>query len=143
MSFNFSGHGESSKSLPFLTHSISGVFGFHFGSFNRNAGSLVARYFNGRPIGPADIVDAALEQHGQFKNRYPDHILLFRMGDYYEVFYEDAELVCKSLGLALTRRNRHSMAPIPMAAIPVHCVESYLRRMIALGHRAAICEQQE
>ena len=66
------------------------------------------------------------------------------MGDFYEMFWEDAKLASKALGVALTSRNKGGRPDeIPMAGVPFHAVESYLRKMIAAGHKVAICEQME
>src|SRR5438105_14173746 len=86
----------------------------------------------------------AMKQYQQFKAQYPNYVLFFRMGDFYEMFWEDAQLAAKVLGVALTSRSRgglDSADAIPMAGVPFHAVDSYLRKMIAAGHRVAICEQ--
>src|SRR5688572_13574527 len=85
----------------------------------------------------------AMRQYQQFKSQYPDYVLFFRMGDFYEMFWEDAKTANKTLGVALTSRNKGAPDEIPMAGVPFHAVESYLRRMIAAGHKVAICEQME
>jgi len=84
----------------------------------------------------------AMRQYQQFKTRYPGYILFFRMGDFYEMFWEDAQIAARVLGLALTSRSKGPEA-IPMAGVPFHAVDGYLRRMIAAGHKVAICEQTE
>ncbi len=81
----------------------------------------------------------AMRQFHSFKERFPDCVLFFRMGDFYEMFYDDAKLASNVLGLTLTQRS----TGIPMAGVPYHSVENYLRRMIAAGHRVAICDQVE
>src|SRR4051812_50090062 len=65
------------------------------------------------------------------------------MGDFYEMFWEDAKTANKTLGVALTSRNKGAADEIPMAGVPFHAVENYLRKMIAAGHKVAICEQME
>ena len=88
----------------------------------------------------------AMRQYQQFKTQYPNYVLFFRMGDFYEMFWDDARLASKVLGVTLTSRSRGGPdAPdaIPMAGVPFHSVDGYLRRMIAAGHRVAICEQAE
>src|SRR5438046_6590850 len=85
----------------------------------------------------------AMRQYRQFKSQYPGYVLFFRMGDFYEMFWEDAQLAAKTLGVALTSRNKGSPDEIPMAGVPFHAVEGYLRKMIAAGHKVAICEQME
>ncbi len=83
-----------------------------------------------------------MRQYRQFKETYPDYILFFRMGDFYEMFYEDAKIASRVLGLALTSRSKGPSA-IPLAGIPYHAAESYLARLIKAGHRVAMCEQVE
>src|SRR5437016_3583799 len=85
----------------------------------------------------------AMRQYQQFKAQYPNYILFFRMGDFYEMFWEDAKTAAKVLGVALTSRNKGAEDEIPMAGVPFHAVESYLRKMIAAGFKVAICEQME
>ena len=89
-----------------------------------------------------DATTPAMRQYRQFKQTYPEYILLFRMGDFYEMFYEDAKLASKVLGLTLTTRSKGPSA-IPLAGIPYHALDSYLAKLIAAGHRVAICEQVE
>jgi len=83
-----------------------------------------------------------MRQYQQFKAQYPGYILFFRMGDFYEMFWEDARTAARTLGLALTARSKGADA-IPMAGVPFHAVDGYLRKMIAAGHKVAICEQME
>lgn len=85
----------------------------------------------------------AMRQYREFKEQYPGYVLFFRMGDFYEMFWEDARLANKTLGVTLTSRNKGAADEIPMAGVPFHAVEGYLRRMIAAGHKVAICEQME
>ncbi|MGH7753344.1 MAG: DNA mismatch repair protein MutS, partial [Gemmatimonadales bacterium] len=84
-----------------------------------------------------------MQQYRDMKARYPDAILFFRMGDFYEMFFEDAQLASRELGLTLTSRNNGGAANVPMAGVPVKAATEYLRRLIAGGHRVAICEQVE
>src|SRR5205823_9081664 len=84
-----------------------------------------------------------MRQYQQFKQQYPGYVLFFRMGDFYEMFWDDARTAATTLGVALTSRNKGAPDEIPMAGVPFHAVESYLRRMIAAGHKVAICEQME
>ena len=81
----------------------------------------------------------AMQQYRRFKEQHPDCVLFFRMGDFYECFYDDAKIAAAALGLTLTQRT----TGIPMAGLPYHSVEGYLRRMIQAGHRVAVCEQME
>src|SRR5271166_5686818 len=88
----------------------------------------------------------AMRQYQQFKSQYPGYVLFFRMGDFYEMFWDDARLAARVLGVALTSRSRgglNAQDAIPMAGVPFHAVDGYLRKMIAAGHRVAICEQVE
>src|SRR6266566_5720178 len=95
------------------------------------------------PTSPAAQLSPAMRQYQQFKSQYPDYVLFFRMGDFYEMFWEDAQLAAKVLGVALTSRSKGGLDEIPMAGVPFHAVEGYLRKMIAAGHKVAICEQTE
>src|SRR5438067_9748230 len=92
---------------------------------------------------PLDLsqLSPAMRQYQQFKAQYPGYVLFFRMGDFYEMFWDDAYAAAKALGIALTSRNKGAPDEIPMAGVPFHAVESYLRKMIAAGHKVAICEQ--
>jgi DNA mismatch repair protein MutS len=87
-----------------------------------------------------------MRQYQQFKAQYPGYVLFFRMGDFYEMFWDDARLAHKVMGVTLTSRSRggpDAEDAIPMAGVPFHAVESYLRKMIAAGYKVAICEQME
>ena len=65
------------------------------------------------------------------------------MGDFYELFFEDASVASRALGIALTKRGKHLGEDIPMCGVPVHAADDYLQRLIAHGHRVAVCEQTE
>jgi DNA mismatch repair protein MutS len=84
-----------------------------------------------------------MQQYREIKARHQDAILFFRMGDFYEMFYEDAEQASRVLGLTLTSRNNGGAAEVPLAGIPVKAAAEYLRRLVGQGHRVAICEQVE
>jgi DNA mismatch repair protein MutS len=84
----------------------------------------------------------AMQQYKRLKAQYPDAILFFRMGDFYEMFYEDARTASKVLGLALTSRSKGEGA-VPMAGVPYHALDTYLAKMIRAGYRVAICDQVE
>ncbi len=84
-----------------------------------------------------------MERYLEVKRENPGTILLFRMGDFYELFYDDAKLAAKVLGLTLTSRDKGSANPVPMAGFPYHALEGYLQKLIRAGHRAAVCEQVE
>jgi DNA mismatch repair protein MutS len=82
-----------------------------------------------------------MQQYLRIKADYPETILLFRMGDFYEVFYEDARRAAHLLDITLTSRGTSAGAPIPMAGIPFHALDGYLVKLIRKGESAAICEQ--
>ena len=84
----------------------------------------------------------AMQQYKRLKAQYPDAILFFRMGDFYEMFYDDARTASKVLGLALTSRSKGEGA-VPMAGVPYHALDTYLAKMIRAGYRVAICDQVE
>ena len=86
----------------------------------------------------------AMEQYMHFKRRHKDAILFFRMGDFYEMFFDDAKEVSKLLGLTLTARNHgKTTGSVPLAGLPHHAMEGYLAKLIQLGRKVAICEQVE
>jgi len=87
-------------------------------------------------------VTPAMKQFHHFKEKYPDAILFFRMGDFYETFYEDAKICSRVLGLALTSRSKGEN-PIPLAGLPYHAVDGYLKKMLQAGYKVAVCEQVE
>jgi DNA mismatch repair protein MutS len=93
--------------------------------------------------GRADAPTPLMLQYREIKARHPDAILFFRMGDFYEMFYEDAEVASRVLGLTLTARNNGGAAEVPLAGIPVKAGPDYLRRLVQHGYRVAICEQVE
>src|SRR3989449_1625064 len=84
-----------------------------------------------------------MQQYREIKAHYPQTIVFFRMGDFYEMFEDDAKLAARELGLTLTSRNNGGAAEVPLAGVPVKAATEYLRRLIGLGHRVAICEQVE
>ncbi len=84
-----------------------------------------------------------IAQYQALKAEHPGSLLFFRMGDFYELFFEDAEAAAPALDIALTRRGQHAGRDIPMCGVPVHSAESYLERLIRAGFKVAICEQME
>ena len=84
-----------------------------------------------------------MAQYLEIKSRNPNTLLFFRMGDFYELFFEDAEIAAQELDITLTKRGQHKGDPIPMAGVPHHSAEPYLARLIRAGHCVAICEQTE
>src|SRR5579864_2014929 len=85
----------------------------------------------------------AMQRYLDVKAQNPGTILLFRIGDFYELFYEDAQTAARVLGLTLTSRDKGSTTPLPTAGFPYHQLDNYLRRLIQAGFRAAVCEQVE
>ena len=84
-----------------------------------------------------------MQQHRAIKQRYPDAILLFRVGDFYETFGEDAILASRVLGITLTKRNNGAAASSELAGFPYHALDSYLHKLVKAGHRVAVCDQLE
>jgi DNA mismatch repair protein MutS len=84
-----------------------------------------------------------MQQYREIKSRHQDAILFFRMGEFYEMFYDDAETASRTLGLTLTSRNNGSAAEVPLAGVPVKAAADYVRRLVQQGFRVAICEQVE
>src|SRR5271154_7239280 len=104
------------------------------------------------PAPPADATPSAdaharvtpmMEQYLEIKAAHPGLLLFYRMGDFYELFFEDAEIASKALGIMLTKRGKHQGLDIPMCGVPVERSDDYLHRLIAGGHRVAVCEQME
>src|SRR5262252_1302937 len=103
---------------------------------------------------PTDFVPASLpgddqritplmEQYAEIKAANPGCLLFYRMGDFYELFFDDAEAASRALGIVLTKRGKHRGQDIPMCGVPVHRADEYLHRLIAQGFRVAVCEQTE
>jgi DNA mismatch repair protein MutS len=84
-----------------------------------------------------------MAQYFEAKSRQPDALIFFRMGDFYEMFFEDAAKAAAAIGIALTHRGTHAGQPIPMAGVPVHAAEAYLAKLIRAGFKVAVCEQME
>src|SRR6202034_4152623 len=82
-----------------------------------------------------------MQQYLRIKAQHPDTLLFYRMGDFYELFYDDARMAAGLLDIALTSRGQSAGSPIPMAGVPVQSVETYLARLVRRGHSVAICEQ--
>ena len=102
------------------------------------------------PTEPADAPEPVaapstpmMGQYLELKSVNPGYLLFYRMGDFYEMFFEDAEIASAALGIVLTKRGKHQGADIPMCGVPVHAAQDYLKKLISLGHRIAICEQVE
>src|SRR4030095_9000930 len=82
-----------------------------------------------------------MQQYLRLKAQYPDVLLFYRMGDFYELFYDDAKRAARLLDITLTARGQSGGTPIPMAGVPFHAVDGYLARLMKLGESVAICEQ--
>lgn len=88
-------------------------------------------------------ISPGMQQYLDIKADYPDAFLLFRMGDFYELFYEDAVNAAQILELSLTSRNKNAENPIPMAGVPHHSADQYIEQLVNLGHKVAVAEQME
>ncbi len=100
--------------------------------------------FSSGPQAPAlDGATPVIAQYLEIKSANADCLLFYRMGDFYELFFEDAEVASRALGIALTKRGKHQGEDIPMCGVPVRAADDYLQRLIAQGHRVAVCEQLE
>lgn len=89
----------------------------------------------------ADDLSPMMRQYYEVKQQYQDNLVFYRLGDFYELFFEDAKIAANILDLTLTRRNHQNGAPIPMAGIPYHAVDSYIARLLKAGYSVVICEQ--
>lgn len=85
----------------------------------------------------------AMRQYLAAKAQHPDALLFFRMGDFYELFFEDAVVASQLLELTLTSRNKNDENPVPMAGVPHHAANGYIQRLVDMGKKVAICEQME
>jgi DNA mismatch repair protein MutS len=92
---------------------------------------------------PVGRLTPMMEQYLDIKAAHPGLLLFYRMGDFYELFFDDAETASKALGIMLTKRGKHLGQDIPMCGVPVERSDDYLHRLIAMGHRVAVCEQME
>lgn len=97
------------------------------------------------PAPPAEVhrVTPMMAQYVEIKAANPDCLLFYRMGDFYELFFTDAEIASRTLGIVLTKRGKHQGEDIAMCGVPVERADDYLQRLIAAGHRVAVCEQIE
>ena len=84
-----------------------------------------------------------MKQHKDIKTKYPDAILLFRVGDFYETFGEDACIASRVLGITLTKRANGAATHIELAGFPYHSLDTYLHKLVKAGYRVAICDQLE
>ena len=131
------GHGEP---LPRLTMAESET---------REGGASVARSApektapSAAPPAAAPAATPMMAQYLEIKSANADSLLFYRMGDFYELFFDDAAVASRALGIALTKRGKHLGEDIPMCGVPVHAADDYLQRLIAQGFRVAVCEQTE
>lgn len=91
----------------------------------------------------ASVATPSMQQYFEIKSRYPEMLLFYRMGDFYELFFDDAKTASAILDIALTKRGKNAGEEIPMCGVPVHAAEMYLQKLIASEHKIAICEQME
>ena len=91
----------------------------------------------------ANDLSPMMQQYFKIKEQYPDTILFFRLGDFYEMFFDDAKLVSRELELTLTGRDCGLSERAPMCGVPFHSYETYLARLVSRGYKVAICEQME
>ena len=82
-----------------------------------------------------------IKQYLSIKEEYPDTILFYRMGDFYEMFFEDAQVASRVLEITLTSRNKKDESPVPMCGVPHRAVSGYIARMIDHGYKVAVCDQ--
>ena len=84
-----------------------------------------------------------IKQYLSIKEQYPDAILFYRMGDFYEMFFEDAQVASRVLEITLTSRNKNDQSPVPMCGVPHRAAQSYIARLIDNGYKVAVCDQIE
>src|SRR5581483_1585790 len=92
---------------------------------------------------PGEPSTPLMRQYHGIKQQVPNTLMMFRLGDFYELFYEDAVLAARELEITLTARNKEKGQPIPMCGVPYHSAENYIARLIQKGYRVAICDQME
>src|SRR5690348_15019510 len=98
---------------------------------------------NERVTPGAESATPSMAQFLEIKAAHPEYLLFYRMGDFYELFFEDAACAAEALDIALTKRGKHQGGDIPMCGVPVHAAEQYLEKLIRKGFRVAVCEQME
>src|SRR5690606_31042139 len=92
---------------------------------------------------PSPALTPVMAQYFEIKAVNPGYLLIYRMGAFYELFFEDAEFASAALGIVLTKRGKHLGQDIQMCGVPIHAANDYLNKLVKLGHRVAICEQME
>src|SRR5690606_4843783 len=141
----FAGHRIESLCAPSL--SACEMFGLHanLALFSAPA-SRATSTSNYTSLMPKDTQDLSkhtpmMQQYWRLKREHPDQLMFYRMGDFYELFYEDAKKAAKLLDITLTARGQSGGNAVPMAGIPFHSAEGYLSRLVKLGESVVICEQ--
>ena len=84
-----------------------------------------------------------IQQYLSIKEKYPDTLLFYRMGDFYEMFFEDAQTASRVLEITLTSRNKNDPSPVPMCGVPYRAAQTYIARLVDNGYKVAICDQIE
>ena len=120
----------------------------HFPAPLRPPGSRIVSVSPNRPrrpasLPPSDKLTPMFRQWRQAKREHPDALLLFRMGDFYELFFEDAQIAAPILEIALTARGKGTACEAPMCGVPHHAARAYIAKLVERGHRVAVCEQME
>ncbi|MGH9394657.1 MAG: DNA mismatch repair protein MutS, partial [Terriglobales bacterium] len=95
------------------------------------------------PLAAIEAQTPLMRQYQAAKRQHPEALLLFRLGDFYELFYQDAVTAAAALQITLTARNKEKGEPIPMCGVPYHAAEGYIAKLIAQGHKVALCDQME
>ncbi|MEM1138383.1 MAG: DNA mismatch repair protein MutS, partial [Pseudomonadota bacterium] len=95
------------------------------------------------PATRAPSVTPMMAQFLEIKEAHKDYLLFYRMGDFYELFFDDAVVAARALDITLTKRGKHLGQDIPMCGVPIHAAEAYLEQLIKRGHKVAVCEQTE
>src|SRR6266550_95799 len=95
------------------------------------------------PLADPTSATPSMAQFLEIKAAHPEYLLFYRMGDFYELFFDDAAKAAEALDIALTKRGKHLGDDIPMCGVPVHAAEAYLEKLIRKGFRVAVCEQME
>jgi DNA mismatch repair protein MutS len=113
------------------------------GAWKPNPETIETAVLADEPVTAVKDVSPAMAQFLEIKTANPDSLLWYRMGDFYELFFEDAVVAAKALGIVLTKRGKHLGQDIPMCGVPIHRADEYLQRLIKLGYRVAVCEQLE
>src|SRR5436309_10589282 len=91
----------------------------------------------------SDAATPLMRQYNSIKKQVPNALLMFRLGDFYELFHQDAVVAARELEITLTARNKERGDPVPMCGVPYHSADGYIARLIQRGYRVAICEQME